>query len=159
MHPEVSYCLKRWSGATVRAFDSSSLRAGFNRHWISHSPVLGLSARCPLSTSTPRRTSSSRAARILLSDIAIGFSVVTSAARKRRPQSPGEEMQAAYLRAKDFRKGCSPGQGGGMKMTFAKAARRNPAATYFSTAAASPPAPPPVVAAAPAAYEGANHHD
>ena len=30
--PGISYCLKRWSGASVWAFDSSSLRAGFNRH-------------------------------------------------------------------------------------------------------------------------------
>ena len=48
-HPE-QYCLKRWSGASVRAFDSSLLSAGFSFHCISSSPVRGLRARCPLST-------------------------------------------------------------------------------------------------------------
>jgi hypothetical protein len=54
------------------------------RHLICSSPVHGLRARCPLSTSKPRRTSSSIASRIRLCDIAIGFSVVTSVANRRR---------------------------------------------------------------------------
>ena len=92
--PGISYCLKRWSGASVRAFDSSSLSAGFSFHCISISPVRGLRARCPLSTSTPRRTSSSRAARIRLRDIAIGFSVV-SCARDAALAAPSEMARAA----------------------------------------------------------------
>ena len=92
--PGICYCLKRWSGASVRAFDSSSLSAGFSFHCISSSPVRGLRARCPLSTSTPRRTSSSRAARIRLRDIAIGFSVV-SCARDAALAAPSEMARAA----------------------------------------------------------------